>query len=118
MEPGPVEHRRLHSEAFRDHSGGRSAVNETLTFIALASGAATLAVWLFSVGREFDFSLERAVRVMVATCPHALGLAIPLDAVAIVHLARATYRKILQNLAWAAGYNAFAIRLALQLVRT
>ena len=59
-------------------SDGRSAVNEALTFIALASCAATLAVWLFAAGRDFDFSLERAVTVMVVTCPHALGLAIPL----------------------------------------
>jgi Cu2+-exporting ATPase len=36
----------------------------------------------------------------------------PLDAVAIIGLARATYRKMLQNLVWATGYNAFAIPLA------
>jgi P-type Cu2+ transporter len=49
-----------------------------LTFLALASGGVTLVAWLAVVGREFDFSLERAVTVMVITCPHALGLAIPL----------------------------------------
>jgi Cu2+-exporting ATPase len=32
--------------------------------------------------------------------------------VAIIHLAEATYRKSLQNLVWAAGYNAIAIPLA------
>jgi len=36
----------------------------------------------------------------------------PLDVVNIVGLARATYRKMVQNLVWATGYNAFAIPLA------
>ncbi|MGA1844323.1 MAG: copper-translocating P-type ATPase [bacterium] len=49
-----------------------------LTVIALGCGAVTLAVWWFMVGRDFAFSLERTVTVMVITCPHALGLAIPL----------------------------------------
>jgi Cu2+-exporting ATPase len=48
-----------------------------LTLIALSSGTVTLFLWLFS-GREFVFSLERMVTVMVITCPHALGLAVPL----------------------------------------
>lgn len=50
-----------------------------LTMIALSVGAITLTVWLFA-GRPFDFALERMVTVMVITCPHALGLAIPLVA--------------------------------------
>jgi len=49
-----------------------------LTLIALSAGAVTLVAWYFAVGREFAFSLERTVTVMVITCPHALGLAIPL----------------------------------------
>ncbi|MDW7733427.1 MAG: heavy metal translocating P-type ATPase [Methanolobus sp.] len=48
-----------------------------LTIIALTVGALTLAAWLY-FGSEFVFALERAVTVMVITCPHALGLAIPL----------------------------------------
>ncbi|MGN6602891.1 MAG: heavy metal translocating P-type ATPase [Ginsengibacter sp.] len=48
-----------------------------LTFIALAVGFGTLAVWLI-LGHPFVFALERMVTVMVITCPHALGLAIPL----------------------------------------
>jgi Cu2+-exporting ATPase len=39
-------------------------------------------------------------------------LQIRLDGVAIMGLAPATYRKVLQNLARATGYNAFAVRLA------
>jgi len=50
-----------------------------LTIVALSVGAITLTVWLFA-GRPFDFALERMVTVMVITCPHALGLAIPLVA--------------------------------------
>jgi Cu2+-exporting ATPase len=48
-----------------------------LTYIALSAGVITLATWLF-VGYAFDFALERMVTVMVVTCPHALGLAVPL----------------------------------------
>jgi Cu2+-exporting ATPase len=36
----------------------------------------------------------------------------PFDAVAIAGLARSTYRKMVQNLGWATGYNAFALPLA------
>jgi P-type Cu2+ transporter len=36
-----------------------------------------LAVWLL-LGQEFSFALERMVTVMVISCPHALGLAVPL----------------------------------------
>ncbi len=49
-----------------------------LTLIALAAGAITLLVWLAVFKRDFAFSLERMVTVMVITCPHALGLAVPL----------------------------------------
>ncbi len=54
---------------------GRAA--QWLTYIALSVGAITLAAWL-AAGHAFDFSLERMVTVMVITCPHALGLAVPL----------------------------------------
>ncbi|MFO7824757.1 MAG: copper-translocating P-type ATPase [Cyclobacterium sp.] len=48
-----------------------------LTFIALGAGTLTLLVWI-SLGKPWDFALERMVTVMVISCPHALGLAIPL----------------------------------------
>lgn len=48
-----------------------------LTIIALSAGTLTLVVWLL-LGRGLAFALERMVTVMVTTCPHALGLAIPL----------------------------------------
>jgi Cu2+-exporting ATPase len=35
-----------------------------------------------------------------------------LDVVALLKLSKATYYKMIQNLAWATGYNAFAIPLA------
>jgi P-type Cu2+ transporter len=49
-----------------------------LTIIALSGGFITLITWLLFIGQNLAFSLERAVTVMVTTCPHALGLAIPL----------------------------------------
>lgn len=48
-----------------------------LTFIALGVGFGTLAVWL-AKGQTLAFALERMVTVMVTSCPHALGVAIPL----------------------------------------
>ncbi|NMM48132.1 heavy metal translocating P-type ATPase [Marinigracilibium pacificum] len=48
-----------------------------LFYIALGSGIITLIAWL-SLGKEFDYSLERMVTVMIISCPHALGLAVPL----------------------------------------
>ncbi len=47
-----------------------------LFYIALASGAATLGVWLL-LG-EPEEALIRTATVLVIACPHALGLAIPL----------------------------------------
>ena len=49
-----------------------------LTIIGLSGGAITFIVWKFLLDADLTFSLERAVTVMVITCPHALGLAIPL----------------------------------------
>ena len=48
-----------------------------LTYIALSAGGLTLAAWLL-FGESFNYALERMVTVMVITCPHALGLAVPL----------------------------------------
>lgn len=48
-----------------------------LTIVALTVGALTFILWLL-FGQQLVFALERAVTVMVITCPHALGLAIPL----------------------------------------
>jgi Cu2+-exporting ATPase len=48
-----------------------------LTVVAVAVGIGTLAAWLV-VGRDLQFSIARMATVMVITCPHALGLAIPL----------------------------------------
>ena len=48
-----------------------------LTIISLSVGAITLAAWLY-FGKDSAFAVERAVTVMVISCPHALGLAVPL----------------------------------------
>ena len=48
-----------------------------LTFVALGGGFLTLIVWL-ALGFDFVYALERMVTVMVISCPHALGLAVPL----------------------------------------
>ncbi len=57
------------------HLADRAA--KWLTYIALFVGIATLVVWLL-LGSETNYAVERMVTVMVISCPHALGLAIPL----------------------------------------
>jgi Cu2+-exporting ATPase len=48
-----------------------------LTITSLSVGFITLVTWIF-LDQPFVFALERMASVMVITCPHALGLAIPL----------------------------------------
>lgn len=48
-----------------------------LFYIALVSGISTFSVWII-LGKDLSFAIERAVTVIVISCPHALGLAMPL----------------------------------------
>ena len=48
-----------------------------LTIVGITAGAATLIGW-FGASATANFALQRAVTVVIITCPHALGLAIPL----------------------------------------
>ncbi|MFZ2330474.1 MAG: copper-translocating P-type ATPase, partial [Atribacterota bacterium] len=48
-----------------------------LTVISLTIGTLTFIFW-FTGGSKLAFAIERMATVMVITCPHALGLAIPL----------------------------------------
>ncbi len=48
-----------------------------LTIVAISVGLATLVGWLVA-GQGLQFAITRMATVMVITCPHALGLAIPL----------------------------------------
>jgi Cu2+-exporting ATPase len=57
-----------------------------------------------AIGAGTDIAVETADIILVKSNP--------IDAVAIIGLARATYRKMVQNLAWATGYNVVAIPLA------
>jgi Cu2+-exporting ATPase len=59
-----------------------------LTYIALSAGGITLVIWL-GLGQSFNFALSRMVTVMVITCPHALGLAVPLVVAVSTSLAAA-----------------------------
>ena len=57
-----------------------------------------------AIGAGTDVAIESADIVLVRSDPR--------DVLAIVQLARATYRKMIQNLWWATGYNVVAIPLA------
>ena len=57
-----------------------------------------------AIGAGTDVAIESADVVLVRSNPQ--------DVVAILELSRATYRKMVQNLLWATGYNAVAIPLA------
>jgi len=48
-----------------------------LTIVSLTVGIVTLVTWLL-VGQNLQFAIARMATVMIITCPHALGLAIPL----------------------------------------
>lgn len=69
------------SKAQEDKSRTRSLADKAafwLTIAAISSGVITFIAWYFFVGYELNYALTRAVTVMIITCPHALGLAIPL----------------------------------------
>ena len=48
-----------------------------LVIVALAAAVITFIVWM-SLGAETSFVIERVVTTLVISCPHALGLAVPL----------------------------------------
>lgn len=48
-----------------------------LFYIAASSGTITFIAWMIIRG-DLAFAIERAVTVIIISCPHALGLAIPL----------------------------------------
>ena len=57
-----------------------------------------------AIGAGTDVAIETADVILVRSNP--------IDVVNIVELARATYKKMIQNLIWATGYNVFAIPIA------
>ncbi len=57
-----------------------------------------------AIGSGTDVAIESAGIILVRSNP--------LDVVKIVELSRASYRKMIQNLWWAAGYNIVALPLA------
>lgn len=58
-----------------------------------------------AIGAGTDVAIESAGIILVRSNP--------LDVVKIIRLSRATYRKMIENLAWAVGYNVIAIPLAM-----
>jgi len=48
-----------------------------LFYLAVSAGTITFVVWML-LGKDISFAIERAVTVIIISCPHALGLAIPL----------------------------------------
>lgn len=48
-----------------------------LFYIAVISGILTFTIWMILI-KDVGYAVERAVTVVIISCPHALGLAIPL----------------------------------------
>jgi Cu2+-exporting ATPase len=80
-----------------------------LTLVALASGALTLVIWLAFTSHVFAFGIERAVTVMVITCPHALGLAVPLVVAVSTALAASNGLLIRNRVAFEGARNLNAV---------
>ena len=57
-----------------------------------------------AIGAGTDVAIESAGVILASSDPRSVA--------AVVRLSRASYRKMVQNLAWAAGYNILAIPLA------
>ena len=70
-------------------------VAKWLTYTSLLVGVITFGYW-YSVNGNLAFALERLVTVMVTSCPHALGVAIPL-VVAISTTYAATNGLLIRN---------------------
>ncbi|HJT72487.1 MAG TPA: heavy metal translocating P-type ATPase [Chitinophaga sp.] len=70
-------------------------VAKWLTIVSISVGIITFIVWL-TAGKELSFALERMVTVMVTSCPHALGVAIPL-VVAISTTLSAVHGLLIRN---------------------
>lgn len=80
-----------------------------LTLVAITSGTITLFIWLALMQKDFAFSLERTVTVMVITCPHALGLAVPLVVAVSTALSASNGLLIRNRAAFERGRNIQAI---------
>ena len=57
-----------------------------------------------AIGAGTDVAIESAGVILASSDPRGVA--------AVIRLSRASYRKMIQNLAWAAGYNIVAIPLA------
>ena len=71
--------RRLVQEAQSSKSRAQALADRAaaaLFYVAVGAGVVTFAVWA-ALG-DMDQAVERSVTVLVISCPHALGLAIPL----------------------------------------
>lgn len=66
-----------------------------LTLVSITVGVVTFIVW-YTGGQSLAFALERMVTVMVTSCPHALGVAIPL-VIAISTTLSATHGLLIRN---------------------
>jgi Cu2+-exporting ATPase len=64
------------------------------------------------VASDLGIAMGAGTNVAIESADVVLVRSNPLDVVSILGLSRATYRKMVQNLWWATGYNAIAIPLA------
>lgn len=80
-----------------------------LTILSLTGALITFSVWLGLTHQTLNFALERAVTVMVISCPHALGLAVPLVVAVSTALAASNGLLIRDRVAFENARNVDAI---------
>ncbi|MFQ5729211.1 MAG: copper-translocating P-type ATPase [Waddliaceae bacterium] len=80
-----------------------------LTIVAIIGGSLTFFIWFVFTDKQLAFALERTVSVMVITCPHALGLAVPLVVAVSTAIAAKNGLLIRNRIAFEAARNIDAI---------